>query len=209
MRLLFNRASLLLVTVILIGSAQAFELPAFTRHKTLPATGSIELAFAPEDDATGLAVQAIDGAKKQVLVQAFSFTSREIAAALIQSKRRGVDVQVIADREQTDKIERNRIGEIAAGGVPVLIDGHHNAAHNKVIIIDAGTSNATLVTGSFNFTYGAQKNNAENLLVFHGNPQLVEAYAANWQHHRVHALAYQPRHNLVESLQHAKQDGNP
>jgi phosphatidylserine/phosphatidylglycerophosphate/cardiolipin synthase-like enzyme len=142
MRFLFNQASLLLVTVMFIGSTQAFELPASARHKTLPATGSIELAFAPEDDATGLVVQAIEGAQKQVLVQAFSFTSREIAAALIQAKRRGVDVQVIADREQTDKIERNRIGEIAAGGATVLIDGHHTAAHNKVIIIDAGTPNS-------------------------------------------------------------------
>lgn len=189
------RATLLPAMLVLAASAQAFELPSFSRHQSMPATGSIELAFAPEDDATGLVVHAIDEAKKQVLVQAFSFTSREIATALIQAQRRGVDVQLIADLGQTEKIERNRISEIAAGGVPVLIDNHHTAAHNKVMIIDAGTPNGALVTGSFNFTYGAQKNNAENLLVFRGNAQLVQAYADNWQRHRLHALPYRPKHS--------------
>jgi len=32
-------------------------------------------------------------------------------------QRRGIDVQLIADLGQTEKIERNRISEIAAGGV--------------------------------------------------------------------------------------------
>jgi phosphatidylserine/phosphatidylglycerophosphate/cardiolipin synthase-like enzyme len=195
MSLALHRITLLLVTVTLLSSAQAFEQPTSSRHKTLPATGTIELAFAPEDDATGLIVHAIDEAKKQVLVQAFSFTSREIATALIHAHRRGIDVQLIADLGQTEKIERNRISEIAAGGVPVLIDSRHVAAHNKVMIIDAGTPNAALVTGSFNFTYGAQKNNAENLLVFRGNAQLVQAYAENWQRHRIHASPYRPKHS--------------
>lgn len=190
----FYHSALLPAILALTASAQAFDSPTLTRHQTMPATGTIQLAFPPEDNATGLVVQAIESAKKQVLVQAFSFTSREIASALIQAKRRGVDVQLIADRDQTDKIERNRVAEIASGGVPVLIDGHHTAAHNKVMVIDVGTPNATLVTGSMNFTYGGQKNNAENLLVFRGNPQLVEAYATNWERHRVHALPYRSRH---------------
>lgn len=184
----------LLLATLLSTATSAFELPSFARHKTIPATGTIELAFSPEDNATDLIVRAITEARKQVLVQAFSFTSREIATALIHAKRRGIDVQLIADLEQTEKIERNRIAEIASGGVPVLIDGHHRAAHNKVIIIDAGTPNAALVTGSFNFTYGAQKNNAENVLVFRGNPSLIDAYAANWRRHHSHAQPFRPRH---------------
>lgn len=188
------RHTFFLAALLISSTALSFELPGFSRHKTLPATGTIELAFAPEDDATGLVVNAIDAAKKQVLVQAFSFTSREIATALIHAQRRGIDVQLIADLGQTEKIERNRINEIAAGGVPVLIDSRHTAAHNKVMIIDAGTPNAALVTGSFNFTYGAQKNNAENLLVFRDNAQLVQAYADNWQRHRLHALPYRLKH---------------
>ena len=40
----------------------------------LSAVGSVEVAFTPGDNAAGMIVGAIDQAKKQVLVQAFSFT---------------------------------------------------------------------------------------------------------------------------------------
>lgn len=178
------------LALCLAAPAHGFRLSGESQGRTIPATGTIELAFSPEEDVTGLVVKTLNGARKQVLVQAFSFTSREIAAALIAAKRRGVDVQLIADREQTDKIEKNRIGEIAAGGVPVFIDSEHTAAHNKVMVIDAGTPDVAVITGSFNFTYGAQKNNAENLMVMRGNAKLAEAYAANWRRHRQHSQPY-------------------
>jgi phosphatidylserine/phosphatidylglycerophosphate/cardiolipin synthase-like enzyme len=56
----------------------------------------------------GLIVRTIDSANSQILVQAFSFTHRDIADALIRAHLRGVDVQIIADREQTDAIESLR-----------------------------------------------------------------------------------------------------
>jgi phosphatidylserine/phosphatidylglycerophosphate/cardiolipin synthase-like enzyme len=179
-----------LACALLLGNAQAFEPPSFAKPKTLQATGTVQLAFTPEDDATGMIVKAVEEARKQVLAQAFSFTSREIAAVLVAAKERGVDVQLIADEEQLRKIEKNRIGDIAAGGVPVFIDSRHVAAHNKVMVIDAGTANGAVVTGSFNFTYGAQHNNAENVLILRGNPALTDAYLANWKRHKGHSRPY-------------------
>jgi phosphatidylserine/phosphatidylglycerophosphate/cardiolipin synthase-like enzyme len=175
----------------LAAPALAFQPAQTPAGRTFAATGSVELAFTPGDDATALVVKTLAGAKRQILVQAYSFTSRDIAAALVAARRRGVDVRVIADREETEKIDRNRIAEIAAGGVPVLIDGAHAAAHNKVMVIDAGTPGAAVITGSFNFTYAAQFHNAENLLVLRGNAPLADAYAANWQRHRQHAWPYE------------------
>jgi phosphatidylserine/phosphatidylglycerophosphate/cardiolipin synthase-like enzyme len=42
----------------------------------------------------------IHQAKKQILVQAYSFTSPAIAKALTDAKARGVDVEVILDKSQ-------------------------------------------------------------------------------------------------------------
>src|SRR5690606_10717278 len=56
----------------------------------LPGTGTIEYAFTPGDDAAGAVVRAIEAAREQVLVQAFSFTHRDIAMALIRAHMRGV-----------------------------------------------------------------------------------------------------------------------
>ena len=74
-------------------------------------------------------------------------------------------------------------------GLPVFMDANHSAAHNKVIVVDQGAREAGLVTGSFNFTFAAQNRNAENVLVFHGNPDLIHAFYENWRQHREHAVA--------------------
>ncbi|MFN3397039.1 MAG: phospholipase D family protein [Sulfurimicrobium sp.] len=177
---------------LLCGSASAFEFPFSSRApQTITASGTIQLAFSPEDDAGALVIQAIHGARKQILVQAYSFTHRKIAQALIDARRRGVDVQLVADGEQVRRMERGLVPSIAAAGVPTFVDDAHDSAHSKIMVIDAGTPQSAVVTGSFNFTQAAQYKNAENLLVFRGNPQLTQAYLANWQRHRAHARAYE------------------
>jgi phosphatidylserine/phosphatidylglycerophosphate/cardiolipin synthase-like enzyme len=158
---------------------------------TLPATGTVQTAFTPGDDAGKLISDAIDTAQHQVLVQAFSFTHRKIADALVAAKRRGVDVKVISDKNQIHRIPTSLIWKIAAEGVPVFADSDHDSAHNKVIVIDAGSPDATLITGSFNFTHAAQYKNAENVLLIKGNAALTDLYRRNWQHHYEHSLPYQ------------------
>jgi len=140
-------------------------------------------------------VRTIDAARSQVLVQAFSFTHRDIGDALVRAHHRGLDVQVIADRDQTELIESSAMRHLVGSGLRVFTDAAHSAAHNKVIIIDCNEKQPTLVIGSFNFTFAAQNRNAENLLVFHGNPDLIRAFFGNWQQHREHAIAVVRSHS--------------
>ena len=149
--------------------------------------GTIEYAFTPGGDAAALIVKSIDAARFQILVQAFSFTHRGIAAALIRAGRRGLDVQVIADAEQIELIDHNVIPQLVEGGIPVFTDEEHASAHNKVMVIDAAAKIPVLITGSFNFTHAAQFRNAENLLVLRGNHELTRAYMDNWLRHRQHS----------------------
>ena len=46
-----------------------------------------------------------------------------------------------------------------------------------------------VITGSFNFTKGAEEKNAENLLVVH-DKKLAERYTKNWEEHAGHSEAY-------------------
>ncbi|MEO8408108.1 MAG: phospholipase D-like domain-containing protein, partial [Oxalobacteraceae bacterium] len=149
-------------------------------------------ALAPEHDAVGLIVRTIDAAKSQVLVQAFSFTHRDIAGALIRAHRRGLDVQIIVDREQTLSAPSSAMRALGIAGLILFTDGEHAAAHNKIIIVDPNSNHPALVTGSFNFTYAAQLRNAENVLVLHDNPDLTWAFYAGWRHHRAHAMVVIP-----------------
>jgi phosphatidylserine/phosphatidylglycerophosphate/cardiolipin synthase-like enzyme len=178
------RLALLITSFALAAHASGFD-----SSRVTAATGTIEYAFTPGDDAAGLIVRTIDAARSQVLMQAFSFTHRDIADALIRAHRRGLDVQIIADREQSDSMGSAALQSVVDAGLPVFMDAEHSAAHNKVIVVDHDARQSALVTGSFNFTFAAQNRNAENVLVLRGNPELTEAFYANWQQHREHAVA--------------------
>lgn len=176
--------ALLLLALLAAGTASA-QLPPQTS-----AQGTVQLAFTPWDNAEAMIVDAIRGAKRQILVQAFSFTSRSLAGALIAAKKRGVEVRILADREQTFGGESSRIPELAQAGIPVLLEVRYRSAHNKVMILDADSADAAVITGSYNWTYAAQYKNAENVLILRHNPDIVGAYAANWRRHLADALPY-------------------
>jgi len=178
---------LLSLALLFTTSAHAFEQTQDIRTYAIAVSGTVQVLFTPEDDAAGQIVQAIEHAQKQVLVQTFSFTSREIAQALISAKQRGVDVRIVTDAEQIQKMERSKVPTVAESGVPVFVDSQHDSAHNKVMVIDAGSANSVVITGSFNFTHAAQFKNAENLLIFRGNRELTTAYLENWRRHREHS----------------------
>lgn len=65
----------------------------------------------------------------------------------------------------------NYIGDWQAGG---------GRLHAKTIVIDAGTPNAKLLLGSFNWSPNANNNNDENLIVIH-SPAIVDRYLQFWQ----------------------------
>jgi len=170
---------------------QGSRVPALRKTPpALPARGTVQVAFTPWDNAEAMIVDCIRRAKQQILVQAFSFTSRALANALIAAKRRGVDVQVMADREQTFSGESSRIPELVQAGIPVTLEVRYQSAHNKVMVMDAGTADAAVITGSYNWTYAAQNKNAENVMILRHNPDIANAYAANWRRHYADALPY-------------------
>lgn len=177
----------MLCGLLTVTSALAWDTRPSSEPVVIASSASVRVLFTPGDNIAGEIVQAIRQARTQVLVQAFSFTHGDIARALIDAHKRGVEVKLIADRKQTENMRRGQVTGIARAGVPVWLDGTHQSAHNKVILIDAGQPGAQVITGSYNFTRAAQSKNAENVVFISGNAALVRQYAANWQRHEAHA----------------------
>lgn len=151
------------------------------------AAEKIQVFFSPSGGCTAAVVANLNQAKSNIFVQAYSFTSAPIAKAIVDAKRRGVNVQVILDKSQ--RTERYSSADFLRNeGVPTFIDAKHAIAHNKIMIIDG----ATILTGSFNFTKAAEENNAENLLVI-SDSALAAKYLSNWQTHFRHADQYMGR----------------
>jgi len=176
-----------ILSLLFTGEAIAIEPSGLNIAAPVSGNASVRVIFTPGDDVAGQVVDAISRARRQVLVQAYLFTHEQIARALINAHRRGVQVKVIADREQTENMAHSQVPGLARAGIPVWLDGEHQSAHNKVIVIDAGTPAAVVITGSFNFTRAAQYKNAENVVLISGNEGLAGAYVQNWQRHLMHS----------------------
>lgn len=158
-----------------------------TEHVESFNPASVSVYFSPKGGCTEAVVIELDHAQKSIRVQAYSFTSAPIAKALVDAKRRGVDVEVVLDKSQ--RSERYSSADfVAHAGIPTFIDAVHAIAHNKVIIVDG----EVVLTGSFNFTKAAEEKNAENLLVIHDRA-LAEKYRENWDAHRGHSEEYAGR----------------
>ncbi len=152
---------------------------------SLALAGSIRVYFSPNGGCTDAILSQLNQAKTEILLQAYSFTSKPIAQALIQAQKRGVRITAVLDKS-------NRRQKYSAAtflknvGIPVFIDDKHTIAHNKIMIID----NRVVITGSFNFTMAAENKNAENLVIMDDMPDLTRSYQENFQKHLRHSVPY-------------------
>jgi phosphatidylserine/phosphatidylglycerophosphate/cardiolipin synthase-like enzyme len=173
-----------LVLFIVFVLAAAYVSQNFRRLRMPEKLPPINVYFSPKGGCTDAIVQEIEAAKESILVQAYSFTSKPIAAALADAHKRGVRVEAILDSDQVGDAY-SEIDSLVRTGIPTQIDTEHSIAHNKVMVIDGGV----VITGSFNFTHQAEKSNAENLLIIRDN-DISKAYTDNWNAHAAHSRVY-------------------
>lgn len=142
---------------------------------------SIEVAFSPNEGAEGLVLKVIHNANSTIRLAAYSLTSPQIVNALIQARKRGVDVAVVADSKMNLKSD-SRAGRVALNllsdnGVRTRVIDRYEIHHDKYIIADG----QNVETGSFNYSKAAELYNSENVMVVWGNVELANRYLAHWQ----------------------------
>lgn len=137
---------------------------------------NVLVCFTPPNKCGNFIVEQIKEAKQSIYIQAYGFTSKKIIDALIEAKKRGVEIEIILDRSNFHKKKQNVIKLLETNQIKIHQDKITGIAHNKVMIID----NTTVITGSFNFTDNADKRNAENVIVLHDN-NVAQQYYDNWK----------------------------
>lgn len=151
-------------------------------HRRFGTPPHIAVYHSPKGGCTDAVVQEIHKARKEVLVQAYSFTSKPIAQALIEAKKRGVHVEVLLDKSNEHETY-TELDLLKEQGIAPRIDAQHAIAHNKIMLIDR----KIVITGSFNFTHQAEAENAENLLIIKGHPELANSYHLSFLTHKEHS----------------------
>lgn len=138
---------------------------------------SITIGFSPEGSAQKAILDLINSAQKEIRLAAYSFTSPEVVKALIQAKRRGVDVKLVVDyKGNTGKTSIAAMNLIVNAGIPIRTIQKYAIHHDKFIVVDR----VSVETGSFNYSRSANSRNSENALVLYNMPQVASQYLSHW-----------------------------
>ncbi len=153
-----------------------------TPHPLVTASGGtrIESYFAPEDGVAAHILRVLRSARTSIHFMAFSFTRDDFAQVLIEKARAGVSVQGVFERRQTQAgssaWDTLKEAGLTTLGLDVRLDGNRYNQHSKVFVVDG----ETVVTGSYNFTQSADKQNDENVLIIH-DAAIARAYEVEWE----------------------------
>jgi len=134
----------------------------------------VENHFAPEDEVAAQIIEEIENAQSRIRFMAFTFTSAEIADAILERARAGVVVQGVIESRNAGR-DYSQYNRLRATAHDVLPDGNPYIMHHKVIIID----DATVILGSYNFTASAEDANDENTLIIH-DPEVAALFVAEF-----------------------------
>lgn len=124
-------------------------------------------------------LQAVSRARRDIVVDAFAFTSRDLLQALAASAARGVKVRVLLDRRQP--YNRRTARELAAFGASVRYYTPYQGEdlHAKILCVDGGKA---VFVGSANFSYhGFAVNHEGDVELFNAWPfgKAIERDAEN------------------------------
>jgi phosphatidylserine/phosphatidylglycerophosphate/cardiolipin synthase-like enzyme len=166
-----------------LGNAVAAELPKL-EHRVQPARAqqsqcSVKAGFSPSAGAADLALSTINGARSSIRMATYSFTDPVYAKALLQAKRRGVDVAVVSDSEHNGRRARGApsvVSFLRGNGIPVMVTNAYAIQHNKFIVADG----KTVQTGSMNYSRAGNMSNAENVIVLSECAGIAKAFLDNW-----------------------------
>ncbi|HLF74663.1 MAG TPA: phospholipase D-like domain-containing protein [Anaerolineales bacterium] len=128
----------------------------------------VDVLFSPDDFVVSRLTQLLGGAEKSIHFLAYAFASTELGSIIREKAAQGVAVTGIleADPVSRDQPIANQVEEwnlFQQAGLDVRLDGKPEVMNHKIIIIDG----RIVVVGSYDFTYRAENENDENVLIIH------------------------------------------
>jgi phosphatidylserine/phosphatidylglycerophosphate/cardiolipin synthase-like enzyme len=142
----------------------------------------LETYFSPDDGTADEIIALIQAAEESIHFAAFSFTSDDLAATLIERAADGVEVSGVFEEEQVRSNQGGEFDRLSAAGLDVRLDGNPDNMHHKFFVIDE----QIVITGSYNFSRSAEERNDENTLVIH-NVEIAKQYLDEFK--RIFSLA--------------------
>lgn len=131
--------------------------------------------FSPKGDCQGKINSLLFHTKKTVDICVFTITDDRIVKAIEDAHRRDVKIRIISDNDKAMDLGSD-IYRLKRMGVDVRTDRTSDHMHHKYALFD----DATLLTGSYNWTRSASEVNEENFVVTNDR-KLVTAFKKDFQ----------------------------
>jgi hypothetical protein len=171
------------------GGAGKFSTDKSTSPNTAKAVtvgnDTVEVYFSPYNSSsntnTSMKIEDfLDAATHSVFFCMFTFSNSEtrIKEALKDAYDRGLEVNGVVEATQLTSSETQ--SALRSYGIDVVLDANDDNMHHKFCVIDYGTDQAKVLTGSYNWTLAANTDNDENFLVIH-SPEVAALYWEEFQ----------------------------
>ncbi len=124
-------------------------------------------------------VTLMDTATKTLDVADYDFDLASVADAMVRAKGRGVIVRMVTDTDTLTNVKdmaiQSAFGKLKGAGIPVVDDQRSAIMHDKFTVVD----NATVQTGSWNYTDGDTYHLNNNMIVIR-NAQIAQNYTTEF-----------------------------
>ncbi len=142
----------------------------------------VELRFSPWEGTNEFILSFVEKSRRTLDVAMFTLTSRPIVNALCLAARRGVEVRVLLEglsstfsAEWEEGVRCSVVDRLVSNGVEVKVCRVAGLLHHKFAVRDAAEPWAAVLTGSHNWTAGADTVNDENVLAIRST-RICDAY---------------------------------
>jgi mitochondrial cardiolipin hydrolase len=134
----------------------------------------VAVHFSPGTECLDCIVRLLRQARRSADICVFTITDDRLAEPILHAHQRGVSVRIISDDDKALD-EGSDVYRLRHAGVPVRVDASEHHMHHKFAVFD----DATVVTGSYNWTRSAAAFNRENLILS-SDPRMVRPFRANF-----------------------------
>ena len=138
--------------------------------------GEISIIFASEADELAALIAEIQAAQSSIHFMSFVFSLDELSFAMIEKMENPNFVLRGVFEERNSTASWSQLPTLHCAGAQVRQDGNRYILHHKVIIID----DDTVITGSFNFSNSAAKDNDENIVIIRDGV-IAGLYLEEWR----------------------------
>lgn len=156
----------------------------------------IEILFAPNiyygRTTIDYIIDSVCMAESSIYFMTYSFTHIGLTEQIVQKYQDGLEIEGVYDESQ---LYYSREEYLEEAGVPYRVDGNYffigdrgGKLHHKVMILDWDKDDATVITGSSNWSDNAANNNDENILIIKSKA-IASLYKQEWDKRRAEGNA--------------------